>query len=85
MVKAGMTSVAVKKNPKLWAEAKERACSEGKMCKHSARKMQWATRYYKEHGGTYEGSKSRDNKLSKKNFFEGAVKIRWYSFTLTRH
>ena len=33
------------------------------MCKHSARKMQWAVHYYKSHGGTYAGKKSPSNKL----------------------
>ena len=55
--------VAVKLSPKLWETAKEKACSEGGMCKHSARKMQWATQYYKKHGGKYGGSKSSSNRL----------------------
>jgi hypothetical protein len=55
--------VAVKNDPALWERAKEKACSEGRMCKHSARKMQWAVHYYKSHGGTYAGKKSASNKL----------------------
>lgn len=31
------------------------------MCKHSARKMQWAVRCYKAKGGGYVGPKSKDN------------------------
>ena len=61
--KKGSSGVAVKNDPKLWAKAKEKACSEGGMCKHSARKMQWAVHYYKSHGGTYAGKKSPSNKL----------------------
>ena len=59
--KAG--GVAVKNDPKLWEKAKDKACTEGGMCKHSARKMQWAVQYYKSHGGTYAGKKSPSNKL----------------------
>ena len=59
----GSSGVAIKNDPKLWAKAKEKACSEGGMCKHSARKMQWAVHYYKSHGGTYAGKKSPSNKL----------------------
>ena len=44
-------------------KAKDKACTEGGMCKHSARKMQWAVQYYKSHGGTYAGKKSPSNKL----------------------
>ena len=56
--------IAVKTDPELWAEAKRKACEDAKLCKHSARKMQWATKYYKKEGGKYEGPKRRDNKLA---------------------
>ncbi len=55
--------IAVKSNPKLWQRAKQKACSQGKLCKHSARKMQWATSWYKSHGGKYKGPKSSSNRL----------------------
>jgi hypothetical protein len=61
----GMPDIAVKRDPALWKTAKRAACVEAGLCPHSARKMQWATRYYKAHGGTYEGEKSADNKLSR--------------------
>ena len=54
---------AKKRYPKKWAEAKARA--RKKMGGHSARAMQLAVKYYKDAGGTYEGKKSKDNKLSK--------------------
>ena len=54
---------AKKRDPKKWAEAKARA--RKKMGGHSARAMQLAVKYYKDAGGTYEGKKSKDNKLSK--------------------
>ena len=56
-------SVSKKRNPRLWETAKRKACTQGKLCKHSARKMQWATRYYKSHGGKYVGKKSSRNSL----------------------
>tara|TARA_Y100000389_G_scaffold50588_1_gene46289 strand:- start:10922 stop:11335 length:414 start_codon:yes stop_codon:yes gene_type:complete len=56
--------ISVKKDEALWEEAKKQACVKANLCKHSARKMQWATKYYKEHGGKYKGNKSRSNKLS---------------------
>lgn len=56
-------SVAVKRNPSLWEESKKLACSEAGLCLHSARKMQWAVRHYKQNGGTYAGRKERHNKL----------------------
>jgi hypothetical protein len=57
-------TVATKRNPKKWAAAKARA--KAKMGgKHSARAMQLATKYYKDSGGTYSGSKKKSNKLSK--------------------
>jgi hypothetical protein len=57
-------TVATKRDPKKWAAAKARA--KAKMGgKHSARAMQLATKYYKDSGGTYSGSKKKSNKLSK--------------------
>ena len=55
--------VAVKLDPHLWERAKKEACKSGGMCLHSARKMQWATSYYKSHGGRYAGKKSEQNSL----------------------
>ena len=55
--------IAKKKNPALWKRAKEKACEDAGLCLHSARKMQWATRYYKKMGGRYEGRKRSDNRL----------------------
>ena len=49
------TGIAQRTNPKLWEKAKQKACTEEGLCKHSARKMQWAVRYYKPHGGKYAG------------------------------
>ena len=60
-----MTGIAVKRNPKLWERSKRAACTKAGLCQHSARKMQWATRYYKAHGGTYVGRRSRRNRLSR--------------------
>ena len=57
------TGIAQRTNPKLWEKAKQKACTEGGLCKHSARKMQWAVRYYKSHGGKYAGKKASTNKL----------------------
>ena len=57
-------TVAKKTNPALWERAKKAACSKGGLCKHSARKMQWATRYYKQHGGRYSGKRRADNSLT---------------------
>lgn len=58
-------SIAVKNNPLLWEHAKEMACRSGGLCLHSARKMQWATRFYKAHGGTYAGAKAANNRLAR--------------------
>ena len=58
-------TIAVKRNPKLWEKAKSQACRSANLCDHSARKMQWATKYYKDHGGTYEGRKRSSNSLKK--------------------
>ena len=55
---------ATRCNPQLWEKAKQRACTSGNLCKHSARKMQWATRWYKNNGGTYKTKKpAADNSL----------------------
>jgi len=57
-------AIAKKRDPKKWAAAKARA--KAKMGgKHSARAMQLATKYYKDAGGTYSGTKKKSNKLSK--------------------
>ena len=55
--------IATKADPLLWREAKEKACSEGGLCRHSARKMQWALQYYKTHGGRFVGKRSRYNRM----------------------
>ena len=56
--------IAVKKDPALWELSKGKACTEAKLCDHSARRMQWATSYYQKHGGEYVGPKRSDNSLS---------------------
>lgn len=57
-------SVAIKKNPTLWENAKSQA--KTKMGgKHSARAMQLATKIYKDNGGEYVGKKSANNGMSK--------------------
>ena len=56
--------MAVKNDPKLWQEAKRRACYDAAMCKHSARAMQWATHWYKSRGGMYKGRRDPGNKLT---------------------
>lgn len=58
-------TIAKKLNPELWEKAKIEACRQAKLCAHSARKMQWATRYYKKKGGKYRGKKSSKNSLTK--------------------
>lgn len=58
-------SVAKKTHPRLWESAKRRACADAGLCLHSARKMQWATRYYKSHGGGYADGRSKSNRLSR--------------------
>lgn len=50
--------MARKLDPELWQRSKQRACSRAKLCKHSARKMQWAVRDYKARGGRYASSPS---------------------------
>jgi hypothetical protein len=59
-----MSGIAKKLDPILWEQAKRQACIDAKLCAHSARKMQWATRRYKKLGGRYEGPKSKKNLLS---------------------
>lgn len=58
-----MAEIANKKDPEKWAQAKAKA--RKRMGGHSARAMQLATKYYKDMGGTYEGKKSEDNRLSR--------------------
>lgn len=56
---------AIRTDPKLWESSKKRACTVAKMCKHSARKMQWAVHDYKRRGGGYKGPKRVSNKLAR--------------------
>ena len=63
--KKNTSGIAKKSNPRLWEKAKKKACSQGKLCKHSARKMQWATNWYKRNGGRYIGKRSPNNRLTK--------------------
>jgi hypothetical protein len=66
MTRKRTSSTATKTNPRLWESSKRRACSKAKLCKHSARKMQWATRDYKQRGGLYASPrKSPSNSLTK--------------------
>jgi len=60
-----MPNLAIKSNPKLWEKCKKKACTQGNLCLHSARKMQWAVKCYKKQGGKYKGSKSSNNSLVK--------------------
>jgi hypothetical protein len=64
MSKACRKVISVKRNPDLWEVAKERACKESRLCKHSARKMQVATSLYKKMGGKYVGQKSPCNSMA---------------------
>lgn len=57
--------IVVKTSPALWEASKRRACTEAKLCLHSARKMQWAVRDYKRRGGKYAGRPSPSNKLAR--------------------
>ena len=59
------SGIARKSNPALWEKAKKKACSQGNLCKHSARKMQWAVNWYKRNGGRYIGKKSSSNRLAR--------------------
>jgi len=64
VMKADMVKkTATKSNPQLWEHAKNVATQ--KMGGHSARAMQYATKWYKKHGGGYKGSKSSSNSLHK--------------------
>ena len=58
-----MKEIAVKTNPHLWKIAKRQACISANLCKHSARKMQWAVHYYKKNGGKYSGKRSKKNSM----------------------
>ena len=57
--------ISKKKDPALWNRAKKSACRNAGLCKHSARKMQHATRLYQKWGGKYKGAKSSRNSLRK--------------------
>lgn len=59
--------VARRSDPALWEASKRRACTRARLCLHSARKMQWAVRDYKERGGTYLPSSppASDTRLAK--------------------
>lgn len=61
----GQGTIATKRDPQLWEKSKREACGAAGLCKHSARKMQWATRYYKSHGGRYGESRRADNSMSR--------------------
>ena len=60
-----MARVARKTNSKLWQQSKKMACTVAGLCNHSARKMQWAVRYYKSKGGKYSRKSRSDNSLRK--------------------
>ena len=57
--------ISAKSSPELWERAKQAACKEAGLCDHSARKMQWAVRYYKKNGGTFKSPKSPTNSLTR--------------------
>lgn len=60
--------IAIKSNPKLWEQVKDKVTASskgGEPGKWSARKAQIAVKLYKEKGGTYRGSRSRSNSLTK--------------------
>jgi len=57
-------NISQKRNPKLWTRSKKQACTIAKLCKHSARKMQWASKRYQKLGGRYIGNKKTNNSLS---------------------
>lgn len=62
------SKVAIKNNPKLWESVKQQVTNSskgGEPGKWSARKAQIAVKLYKEKGGTYRGSRSRSNSLTK--------------------
>ena len=56
-------STAKKTKPELWS--RKVAAAKAKFGGWSARAAQWATAEYKKAGGTYSGSKSASNSLSK--------------------
>ena len=61
-------SISRKSNPKLWQKVKNEvlfSSKGGKNGQWSARKAQIATKIYKERGGSYIGSKEKDNSLQK--------------------
>ena len=63
-----MSTIAIKSNPKLWEEVKNkviRGSKGGPPGKSSARKMQIAVAEYKARGGGYKGKKSPRNSLVK--------------------
>lgn len=68
------SGTATRTKPGLWNTCKHLACTKGKLCKHSARKMQYAVRCYKSKGGGYRGS-SQGNSLRR----WGKEKWRTYS------
>lgn len=57
--------IATRTNPALWERSKKAACTRAGLCKHSARKMQWAVAEYKRRGGTYAAPKSKRNSLAR--------------------
>ncbi len=63
-----MTTIAIKSNPLLWENIKnrvKRGSKGGPPGKWSARKAQLSVKLYKKSGGKYKGPKSFDNSLSK--------------------
>jgi len=63
-----MSTIAIKSNPKLWEEVKNKVIKGSKggpPGKISARKMQIAVSEYKARGGGYKGKKSPRNSLVK--------------------
>jgi hypothetical protein len=66
--KSRSNNIAVKTNPKLWQNIKDKLLQSDKggvPGKWSARKSQLAVKMYKDQGGKYKGSKSRSNSLTK--------------------
>ena len=58
--------IAEKLDEDLWEQAQNDVCKKSeKLCDPSARKMQHATRRYKELGGRYAGEKSESNSLAR--------------------
>ena len=56
---------SAKLDPRIWEASKRQACEEAGLCDHSARKMQWAVRRYKQSGGRYKGRKDPRNSLAR--------------------